>query len=483
MAGWMLRMLAASVLIALAAWLLEQGLRAVGRPRRWAWVTGLGAVLAAPFAALVLPGLPLLSQPLGQWLVIGVPDLPRESLVVGASAPGVSLGDVVPVAVWAVAVLVAASVYLAGWWRLRSARRAWRQSRVAGASVLVSPAAGPAAVGVLQPAIVVPEWLLVEDESVQRLVVLHEAEHLAAGDHLVLALAPLAIVLMPWNGVLWWMVRRLRLAIELDCDGRVLAKGVEPAVYGTLLLDVAGRRGVGALSIALASPRSALERRIEALVDGVPGPGPGRSLIFGVSAAVCLAVACGLAPTAPLDGVERSGVRAPELGADLVERFGGPATRWTIDGQAATAEAVAALAATDVAVVRVEESAVADEQDGNGETGSASAVHIASPGYVAEHPELASSPLRASRSTTLQEHLAEALADPRTSVVIDGRESDRAAVSALAEADIEKLEVVRRAAGDDVASEVRIRTRNARRTDGEDVASEGRIRTRNARSD
>ena len=38
----------------------------------------------------------------------------------------------------------------------------------------------------------------------------------------------MAVVLMPWNLPLWWQWRRLRFAIEVDCDARVLASGRIP---------------------------------------------------------------------------------------------------------------------------------------------------------------------------------------------------------------------------------------------------------------
>ncbi|MFP4622689.1 MAG: M56 family metallopeptidase, partial [Gemmatimonadota bacterium] len=47
--------------------------------------------------------------------------------------------------------------------------------------VRVAPAAGPAVMGLRCPEIVVPAWLLEASPEEQRLVVLHEREHLRAG--------------------------------------------------------------------------------------------------------------------------------------------------------------------------------------------------------------------------------------------------------------------------------------------------------------
>jgi len=54
------------------------------------------------------------------------------------------------------------------------------------------------------------------------MVIAHEQSHLAAHDPLLLIVALFLLVLMPWNLPLWWQLHRLRYAIEVDCDSRVL---------------------------------------------------------------------------------------------------------------------------------------------------------------------------------------------------------------------------------------------------------------------
>ena len=62
------------------------------------------------------------------------------------------------------------------------------------------------------------------------------------------------------------MSRRLRLAIEIDCDARVIRAGVAPRDYGILLLSV-GERFATSLPLAasLTEPHLSLEARIDAL--------------------------------------------------------------------------------------------------------------------------------------------------------------------------------------------------------------------------
>jgi hypothetical protein len=37
--------------------------------------------------------------------------------------------------------------------------------------------------------------------------------------------AAFTVAALPWNVALWWQLMRLRAAIELDCDKRVVADG------------------------------------------------------------------------------------------------------------------------------------------------------------------------------------------------------------------------------------------------------------------
>ncbi len=50
----------------------------------------------------------------------------------------------------------------------------------------------------------------------------HEREHIMARDRLLSLFALVLLIVMPWNPALHWQVRRLRLAIEVDCDARVV---------------------------------------------------------------------------------------------------------------------------------------------------------------------------------------------------------------------------------------------------------------------
>jgi TonB family protein len=99
----------------------------------------------------------------------------------------------------------------------------------------------------------------------------HEDEHVRARDPWLLAGGTAALVLAPWNPALWWLLQRLRLAVEMDCDARVLARGHGVPDYGELLLQVGQHRAHRPLmAAALGEPRSFLERRILRLAARLP---------------------------------------------------------------------------------------------------------------------------------------------------------------------------------------------------------------------
>src|SRR5262249_57068837 len=94
----------------------------------------------------------------------------------------------------------------------------------------------------------------------------------------------------PWSAALWFMARRLRLAIEIDCDARVIGVGEPAEEYGLFLVAVGERRVHGLfLAASLAERRSSLERRICAMTvlrprHPLPASIPFAALALGAAA-------------------------------------------------------------------------------------------------------------------------------------------------------------------------------------------------------
>lgn len=314
---WLVYAGAVSLALGAAAWLVEYGLRLYGRPGRWAWAGALAGSVVVPLAALLLPSrVPAGLAPalaVGPVLQAGVAER-----VVGGWWPGVlprldaALGWL-----WLASSAAAALYLTVSYARLRVRRRGWREAVVERHAVLVSPRTGPAVVGIRRGRIVLPEWVLAADEPTRRLVLAHEAEHVAAGDARLLAAALGALVLTPWSPGAWWQVRRLRQATELDCDARVLARHADLRRYARLLLEVGARGGEESLVAAFAAPRSLLGRRIEALTARVPADRRRRALAAAGGAGVLLAAAClGPEPDRPTPTEVVGRPRVASLAAD-----------------------------------------------------------------------------------------------------------------------------------------------------------------------
>jgi beta-lactamase regulating signal transducer with metallopeptidase domain len=150
-------------------------------------------------------------------------------------------------------------------------RRDWREAEVDGEQVLISHDMGPAVIGAISPRIVVPEWALALDAQARALMLRHESEHIAARDPFALIVAVLCTVVFPWNAAVWAIVRRLRLAIEVDCDQRVLRATTRAGEYAELLLTVGARpRARIPVGASLAERHGLLEKRIKAMTPIAP---------------------------------------------------------------------------------------------------------------------------------------------------------------------------------------------------------------------
>lgn len=342
-ASWMLYATLVTLLLALAARAAEKALTACHLPVRWAWLGAAVGALALPAAAASdLPGrvaslvwstaaaggeLPLfaLGQP-----AAGAPSAPPAG---GLSLPALpAAAEPAALALWVGGSVLLVALAIRSRLRLRHRRRGWEWSSVEGVEVLASEKTGPAVIGVLDPVLVLPGWVLELAPGKRRMVLRHELEHRDARDPVLLAAGLAALVASPWNPALWWIVRRLQLAIELDCDRRVLADGTSPGDYGALLLEITRGRRVEPLPVAgLGERNSRLERRIRAMTETIPTFRTARVVLLALVGAGLLAAACD-APTpaespdaagdevAAIPGVEGSdadgGDDAPAAGVD-----------------------------------------------------------------------------------------------------------------------------------------------------------------------
>jgi bla regulator protein BlaR1 len=268
MLAWMLYVIVVSLLLALAALALERAARIRRKRTRWLWGASMTASLLLPLlvsavagvAAPITPITPItpLARDVAPAMPARVVALPSGWLTATAGRfPASPDLDRLLQLGWGAASAILLLTLLAGHVQLKRRRRGWARGEMAGVAVHVSQDAGPAIVGLWNPQIVVPRWLMQSPAPVQELVIAHEQSHLDAHDARLTTLALGLIVCMPWNLPLWWQLRRLRCAVEIDCDARVLRRGHDVARYGETLIAVAERQSAAiALVPAMAEPRS-----------------------------------------------------------------------------------------------------------------------------------------------------------------------------------------------------------------------------------
>ena len=364
---------AVSALCAFAGVWAERAALLARGPARWVWAAAIAASCVLPGAAVwrartpsdggaTLSALVELLAALGNG---GAPGSGRSGAAVTRSGTVFGVTDM-----WTTfdRPLEIAWALLAGVALIRLAVRAVRTRRaidaqvrdpdarrytVGRASAVVTATLGPAVLGGWRATLALPRWTWEDlDRARRRLAFAHEAEHVRAGDPRLLTGATVLAALAPWNPAAWWMLARLRDAVELDCDRRVLARAgrrvaAPLAAYGTLLLDVAARHAAASpacprLAPALAeSTRTTLERRIHQMTAPRPAGARARFALLSFGTLACVAVACELprptgpraAATVPLASLTRGGAspQALDLTPDVVRSAVGARTIAELD--------------------------------------------------------------------------------------------------------------------------------------------------------
>lgn len=325
---------AVGALLTGAAALAESALRTRLRAARWVWGFALVATAAAPVwgprlatagGALGGAEASFVQLPGGGFEVTLVDQAGAQTL--GARASEALRALARPLDEVGLAWLVL-SALAAGWLGLSLARLSGRvrrlpRARIGGDEVRLAPDFGPACVGLAQRRIVLPQWILGLERADLDLVLRHERAHADARDPLLLALGYAAVAVAPWNPLLWWQASRLRRAVELDCDARVLASGAPRAAYGRVLVKVLSRVRTGPLPApALLDPVSFLERRLTLMRRSRPGPWT-RTLGAGALAGAFAILACETpapSPVGPTPEVERAEA-TDETAAELATSF------------------------------------------------------------------------------------------------------------------------------------------------------------------
>ena len=210
----------------LAALALERSARIRQRPARWLWGTCMVASLAIPF----IPSKVSVHRSQERRMPTGrrLPKYPhprndsnrtvadRVANHWRRSSPVINGVSTLMNSTWRIASMALALVILAS-----GAHLSW--SDVAGTAV-ISPGRPstyrritvPPLSGFYVHILSCPRRLTKLSRDEQGLVIAHERSHLGAYDPRLLTIAVCLLACMPWNLMLWWQVRRLPFAIEIE---------------------------------------------------------------------------------------------------------------------------------------------------------------------------------------------------------------------------------------------------------------------------
>ena len=389
--SWMTQAIVVSALLALAALLLQ---KVAGRslPNRLIWsgalFSSLVLVLVAPLRMappsadrveeIALVGTPVAAEAatspalwrvaLHSWSsnvdrVLTAPVQWSATIIGGALERAPVAAQLAVSVAWPLSTLLVLAVFGVSYRRHHAELALAELHEIDGVTVSVTEALGPAVIGLRAPRIVVPAWLLQRSAHEQRLVITHEQSHIAADDPLLLLSACIAVALMPWNPIAWFALARLRLAIELDCDRRVLGTGAKLREYGQLLIELSSHfpqfmhAGIARTPLALTSPAfshhaSHLERRLITMTSRPSQFLRARRIGSGLLAAVALLTACEsqLPTAAELQNMDVKGV---ETRVAQVTKLDTTKVIYLVDGKQVTRAEANALSADKIATVNV----------------------------------------------------------------------------------------------------------------------------------
>jgi beta-lactamase regulating signal transducer with metallopeptidase domain len=281
----MLYVIAVGMALCILAWIAERLLAQWGWSRRFVWVAALLASVIVPLALMSRPatlstlesGRPAaatIGTTLGSDGFSGGPTDSERHTVNPTPRPWLNRPELdrLLVSVWAALSGGLSLWLLVASWALSRKLRHWPIETIDGHVVRIAQSTGPAVCGAFAPSIVIPRWVASAPNPVRELILLHEHSHLRARDPLMFRIALLLVVLAPWNVPAWWLLHRLRFAIEVDCDARVLGATQRDAVtYGEVLLTIGQRPShLPAGSMALNESSSQLERRIRIMMFSRP---------------------------------------------------------------------------------------------------------------------------------------------------------------------------------------------------------------------
>jgi beta-lactamase regulating signal transducer with metallopeptidase domain len=130
----------------------------------------------------------------------------------------------------------------------------------------------PTAIGLAEPMVVVPRWVLEELSSAElQQILIHEIAHLRRRDDWTNLIQQLVKAVFFFHPAVWWIEKNVALEREVACDDVVLAETQSPRAYAECLAHLAERtliqRSVALAQAALGKVRQT-SARVAQILDG-----------------------------------------------------------------------------------------------------------------------------------------------------------------------------------------------------------------------
>jgi beta-lactamase regulating signal transducer with metallopeptidase domain len=296
--------IASTIVLGLAGLIATIGHRASASVRHAIWLVGLATALGVGVLAALGPVLEVQSS-----LVSGLPvgggglqgrglqanDLPSAAIAASSApaepsapmthdAPAARSLQPVALAIWALGVALILLRAVAGRagvrWLLERSVHLDADLRLdvdASIDVRLSPDIdGPFTLGTWRPVIMLPLDARYWTSERLRIVLVHEAAHVARMDYLAQLVATAACAAYWFNPIAWLAAARLRAEAEHAADDRVLAAGIDGVTYASHLLELARPASAPmstAMAIGMANGTNRLERRFTAMLDSTRSRG------------------------------------------------------------------------------------------------------------------------------------------------------------------------------------------------------------------
>ena len=168
----------------------------------------------------------------------------REQLVADPLEAPVAIGTYV----WLAGVLIMAGYSVASYVRLR--RKLLIVSPLQGNIYLADEITTPFVMGLMRPKIYLPSDM---EEGQQSYIILHEQHHIRRGDHIIKALAFLALSIHWFNPLVWVAFLYSNKDMEMSCDEAVVKKmgdGILADYTASLLSLATGKRIIAGMPLA-----------------------------------------------------------------------------------------------------------------------------------------------------------------------------------------------------------------------------------------